>query len=198
MNAGILLSLEYLDAEFMKWKVKCSLNTEYSISELYTSLCILENQASISVDVLGRLWHIDKDAAMDVVSLFSSMSLATLRINRLSVECPEVAGIVLHDLQLDFCRQQAAESNTSCLWHTQLLNGYLETTHPITEEPNAQVLDAILSVTPRPWWSSYVPDDGYIHHNRSKHLACADQGFELAALLLDARWTILRSRLVVF
>ncbi len=70
LNAGILLSLEYLDTEIIKWKVKRSLNIKYYISDLYTSLCILENQAWISVDVLGRLWDLDKDAAMDVVNLF--------------------------------------------------------------------------------------------------------------------------------
>ncbi len=117
------------------------------------------------------------------------MSLANFRLNRPIDECPEEAGIVLHDLQLDFSRQQAAESNTSCLWHTQLL----ETTHPITKEPNAQVVDEILRVTRKPWWSNDVADDGYLHLNLSKHLACAGQGFELAALHLDARWTIMRS-----
>ncbi len=38
LNAGILLSLEYLNTEIIKWKVKRSLNIKYSISDLYTSL----------------------------------------------------------------------------------------------------------------------------------------------------------------
>ncbi len=47
----------------------------------------------------------------------------------------------------------------------------------------------------RPWWSNDVPDDGNLHQNLSKHFECAKQGVERSALLLDARWTILRSRI---
>ncbi len=39
-------------------------------------------------------------------TLFSDMSLATLRLASAS---SREAGIVLHDLQLDFCQQQADE-----------------------------------------------------------------------------------------
>ncbi len=46
----------------------------------------------------------------------------------------------------------------------------------------------------RPWWSSSVPEDGYIHANLSRHLVCAERGVELAALLLEGRRTELRGR----
>ncbi len=39
------------------------------------------------------------------------------------------------------------------------------------------------------------PEDGYIHENLSRHLTCAGLGIELAALLLDVRWTEVRGRI---
>ncbi len=56
LNAGIMLSLEFLEVELSKLKAKLSLNIENSISALYSSLCILENQAWVSASVLGRQW----------------------------------------------------------------------------------------------------------------------------------------------
>ncbi len=67
LNACILLSLEFLYEEFLKRKVQ----TDHSIYDLYTSLCVLENQAWVPVSVLGRLWQLDEDSVMDVVRLFS-------------------------------------------------------------------------------------------------------------------------------
>ncbi len=103
LNAGILLSLEYLEAEFLSLKSKTNLRVEHSISDLYTSLCVLENQGWVSVSVLSRLWRVDEGVATDVVNLLCEMSLATLHWRRPTTGRSEVAGIMLHDLQLDFC-----------------------------------------------------------------------------------------------
>ncbi len=59
LDAGILLSLEFLQDELSKRKLK----TDLSISDLYTSLCVLENQACVPVSVLGRMWQLDEGAA---------------------------------------------------------------------------------------------------------------------------------------
>ncbi len=189
LNAGIVLSLEFLQDELLKRKVK----TVRSMSDLYVSLCVLENQAMIPVSVFGRLWELDRDETMDVVHLFCELSLATLRSSR---ECSGEAGILLHDLQLDFCQQESKKANTSSLWHAQLLSGYVAvSSEPLAEESSACGTDAVLSFAPRPWWSPVVLEDGYIHANPSRHLSCAGLGIELAALLLEGRWTELRGRI---
>ncbi len=50
---------------------------------------------------------------MDVVDIFLEMSLATLQPSGKSFG---ETGIVLHDLQLDFCQRHAAEVNKSLFW----------------------------------------------------------------------------------
>ncbi len=51
-----------------------------------------------------------------------------------------------------------------------------------------------MSFEPRPWWSLAV-SEGYIYANLSQHLTCAGLGIELAALLLDGRWSEVRGRI---
>ncbi len=121
------------------------------------------------------------------------MSLAALHLRRTESSSSEEAGIVLHDLQLDFCRREARKMTCFSLWHTKLLNGYIRAPEiPALEKSKGHAAQTIVSFTPRAWWAKSVPEDGYIHKNISRHLACSDQGIELVALLLDARWTTLR------
>ncbi len=189
LNASILLSLEFLQDDF----VTRELNTDHSISDLYTSLCVLQHQARVPLSVLGRLWQLDEDTVMYVVGLFSELSLATLRP---ACEFSREAGIVLHDLLLDFCQQQAEERNKTCFWHAQLVDGYVAAPNEQrAKEPNAFSTDTLVSFEPRPWWSLAATEDGYIHGNLSRHLTCACLDIELAALLLDVRWTQLRGRI---
>ncbi len=82
LNTSIVLSLEFLEDELLRRKVK----TERSVCDLYTSLCVLEHQAWVPVSVLRRLWQLDEDEAMDVVHLFSDMSLASVRLGGESLE----------------------------------------------------------------------------------------------------------------
>ncbi len=103
---------------------------------------------------------------------------------------------MLHDLQLEFCQQEARKANKLSVWHAQLLNGYVEAPNePRAEESNACATDAVLNFVPRPWWSAAVPEDGYIYANLSRHLRYAGRGIELAALLLEGQWTKLRGRI---
>ncbi len=53
LNAGILLSLDYIVAEIMKWKVKRSLKIEYSISDLFNSLSVFKSQVAFLQRFLG-------------------------------------------------------------------------------------------------------------------------------------------------
>lgn len=130
----------------MQWKLKNFLLVEHSVSELYTGLCVLENHSRVSISVLSRLSQLDKHVAFDVADLFCGMSLTTLPLRQTS----EGAGIVLHDLLLDFCQSQPGKMMNSSLWHIRLLNGYLERQD---ESPPAaasmQEIHSILSRAPR-------------------------------------------------
>ncbi len=66
LDGGIFLSLEFLEAELFHWKKTSPFNIAYSISDLYTSLCVLQHQAWVPVSVLGRLWQMDEDATKHV------------------------------------------------------------------------------------------------------------------------------------
>ncbi len=82
-------------------------------------------------------------------------------------------------------------------WHRQLLNGFLKTSDGRNgEESKTDVADAIARAVPRRWWvKKDVPEDGYIHGNVARHLSWANRGFELGGLLLDERWTEVRTRI---
>ncbi len=60
--------------------------------------------------------------------------------------------------------------------------------------PAVHSTEALLSVSPKPWLSKSVPDDGYIHSNTARHLSFSCHGIELAVLILDARWTTMRAK----
>ncbi len=76
----------------------------------------------------------------------------------------------------------------------QLLNGYWKNANqPFGEELDTDAARVIVRLVPRPWWmETDVRKDGYIHGNLARHLAGANLGAELGALLLDARWTEVR------
>ncbi len=63
LSEGILLSLKYLQIEFLKWKASKELDIEHTIRDLYTSLCVLMNQVWVPVSVLGRMWRLDEKLA---------------------------------------------------------------------------------------------------------------------------------------
>ncbi len=60
LSDGILLSLKYLQIEFLRWKASKAVDIEHTIRDLYTSLCVLTNQVWIPVSVLGRMWRLDE------------------------------------------------------------------------------------------------------------------------------------------
>ncbi len=199
LRTGILLSLKYLDTEFSKWKANNSPHFEHSVSDLYASLSVLSNQLWVPISVLSRMWKLDEKFALDVAKLFCEMSLATLSYRNLE-DGSEKPGITVHDLHLDFCRRRAKEQNSSFTWHAELLNGYLGGVPPADERRVADTLsscssDDIVACSPRTWWCASILEDRYIHDNLARHLACSGQYLELAALLMDIRWTHVRFKI---
>ncbi len=104
---------------------------------------------------------------------------------------------MVHDLLLDFCRRRAEAGKKLRYWHRQLLNGFLKTSNGgDSDEAKTDVASGIVKVVPRRWWMKKdVPEDGYIHGNVARHLSWANRGAELGGLLLDARWTEVRTRI---
>ncbi len=82
------------------------------------------------------------------------------------------------------------------IWHAQLLHGYVAASNePHADESKANTTDALVSFEPKPWWSLAVSEDAYIHTSLSRHLIRAGLDIELAALLLDGRWTQVRRKI---
>ncbi len=79
---------------------------------------MLTNQVWIPVSVLGRMWRLDEKLAYDIANFFCEMSLATLSARKAGHDVTEKAGLTLHDLHLEFCKQEA-ESNTHILCGTR-------------------------------------------------------------------------------
>ncbi len=132
--------------------------------------------------------------ALRVSTFFCEMSLAKLQCRN------NVAGrtegtekeLMLHDLHLDFCRDEARKNETNAYWHAELLTEYWkgeadEPRLPLCGDSTDAEEQTLLGFGARPWWS--VTDDDYIYGNLGRHLVDADRSVELGALLLDARWT---------
>ncbi len=179
-----LLSLKYLQIEFLKWKASKAVGIEHTIRDLYTSPCVLKNQVWVPVSVLGRMWRLDEKLACYIAKLFCEVSLATLSFRKTEHDATEKPGLTLHDLHLEFCKQEAKSGNSNSAWHSTLLSGYLEPpSNPIRLEECALSPSLLAGLTPGPWWSDEIPKDGYIHANLARHLSMCDRGSDLPTLL---------------
>ncbi len=150
---------------------------------------MLANQVWVPVSVLGRKWRLDEKLACDIAKLFCEMSLATLSFRKSEHDATEKAGLTLHDLHLEFCKQESESSNSHSAWNSALLSGYLEPPSNLIRLEECALSPSLLAgLTPGPWLSDEIPKDGYIHANIARHLLLCGRGSELATLLLDARW----------
>ncbi len=68
----------------------------------------------------------DEKLAYDIANLFCEMSLASLSSRKGAEDFTEKVGLTLHDLHLEFCKQEAESKNSHSLWNSRLLGGYLE------------------------------------------------------------------------
>ncbi len=124
------------------------------------------------------------------------MSLATLSSRKSGNDVIEKARLTLHDLHLDFCKQEAKLNNSHSLWNSALLNGYLEPPSNISLLKVCALNPLLVAgLAAPPWWSDRIPQDSYIHANLARHLSLCGRGPELAALLLDTRWLKVRGKL---
>lgn len=163
----------------------------YSIQEMYASLCVLKPGQVVPVQVLGRLWNVSRYHAESVCLLFTSMSLAKMRVLRGGGG--EEGGFYVHDLQLKYCRQLAQKSGQEEEWHRRLLEGHI----PRGEKAGPADADVLglnmLKCSPRPWWQKELANKRYIHRNLTYHLRQAGLTLELGATVTDVRWMSARA-----
>lgn len=105
LESAIRLSLAALAADWEKRESRMHESASFSLSELYTSLCILVNQQFVPVSVLSRMWNVSETKAETICTIFASMSLAKISVQILDGH--EQCGLLIHDLYLDYCCQTA-------------------------------------------------------------------------------------------
>lgn len=164
-------------------------STEYSLSELYISLCVLENQQCVPIAVLARMWQTSESIAEEICFQFSTMSLA--KISPLMLDGREQCVLHIHDLHLEYCRRNASRSGDERVWHRRLLNGHMAATDVLNEavdysdgSPGFRMLE----YEARKWWQDDVPNKQYIRQHLSRHLLSAGLDLELGTTVLDLRW----------
>lgn len=155
------------------------------MSELYTSLCVLENQQFVPVSVLARMWSRTEASAEDFCMSLSSMSLAKVSTQMLDERKQ-------HAVNIDFGRENASRSREEQSWHRRLLVGHLANDTISSEAFSSDAADDlrginILEYTPRECWKSDIPNSEYIRRNMSRHLRRA--GFELELEATVSCWT---------
>lgn len=141
LDNAIRLSLTSLAAESEK-SGGGVLKAQYSVSELYASLCVFEKQQFVPVSVLSRMWNVPDEAAKDICNMFSSMSLAGLSTG--AVDGCEQCGLYIHELHLAYCKQIAAQSGVEREWHRRLLQRH----DPITQSHSRDDFDFPFGVLP--------------------------------------------------
>ena len=131
---------------------------ETDTSERYFDFAIFPEDTAIPEKVLQIFWEsegLDEDDAEDVVCEFVNKSLASQ---------DEDGNLRLHDLQLDYVKNQTEDLSTL---HNNFLQAYTQ------KYPDG--------------WHT-LENDGYIYQHLSYHLQAAGRENELKELLLDFRW----------
>lgn len=152
---------------------------KYSAAEMYRSLCVLQKQLWAPFSMLRALWGLDADQVKDVVESFEELNLLEVEFRDVGGSVPGSSmmdGVKLHDLALDFCHQQVRRHKEGAKkWHALLLSGYLPHKSPFET---------------RAWWAE--PNDGYLHHQLTRHLLGCRAFEETTKLLLDWRWIMVQ------
>lgn len=189
LDYAIPVSLAALEDEVQKSRNGLQLLTSFSVHDLYTSLCVLQNQQFAPVSVLARMWNVNESNAIDICTISSSMSLA--KISKQVFDGWEQCGLHIHDLHLDFCRRSADRSGDKKNWHRRLLNGHMTRAFAVNETDAADDTDGLhglnmLECTPRPWWQDDLANKGYIRKQLTWHLRSAGLDIELGATILES------------
>ena len=129
---------------------------EPSERERYEELVVAPRGERLSMAVVARLWrHTARYSPRETCDLLARLGDRSLLYISGS---GDVRDIWLHDLHHDYLLLTGAPA----LAHTKLLDAY-------KSDPDVAWRD--------------VPDDGYLHDHLTFHLACADRGQELRALV---------------
>lgn len=119
LGALVSLSLEYVEHKRLKNQHLISSPLQYTVREMFASLCVVPKQHMVPVSALARMWEIDEAVARELVCLFSSVNLANVSRETLADGRTEHK-VRIFDLHLDYCRQEAARFEQSQLWHVRM------------------------------------------------------------------------------
>ena len=149
-----------------------------SYAEMYESLVVIQRQGWLPLSVLCLLWRQKgKAQARKVLHEFVEASLVERKHRVSSGE--KIAGVTLHDLQLDFVRQRCGDEGEK-RWHEKLVQEWRW-----NESENRQGA--------RPWvcgrkWKRDMAGDDYFRENLCRHLKGAQLSEDLWDVLSDPRW----------
>lgn len=189
LDAAIKLSLKYLDSELKKLTKSANLASEYSMYEMYKSLCVFEKHQRMPVTVLARLWRVDDKFAERIALLISSMSSGRISIHKNDAGEKE-SGLNSHDLHLDFFLQQVLGDSEVENWHFRLLQSHM----PLLADSKCELIDfgtclsEILQYQPQNWLPESLWNKEYMLQALTRHFLGAGLIFELWALVLDPKW----------
>jgi WD40 repeat protein len=186
-------------------------NCSLSWAELYTSLCVMDRASpGLPLCVLSLMWRFCTESALEVCQTFVSLSLATLSAGDM-----ENRTVKLHDLQLQYCREQCAGTRTpshnsarslvpECIWHVRIIEGLLAeaAAHMVSDDSaegghktastgfqaGTARADAVVEA-----FMGLVDDsplEKYFRKNLLRHICECEEGLLLLArgVLSDYRW----------
>ena len=146
-----------------------------SHQRLFRALCVVEKQESLPLSALAALWGIDETRAGRRARYMASVKLIEKRSESSGTR---ESTFGLHDLLIDWIRDDLVEPVNREGFHAALVNNYAST-----------LSLAVVDREPcRRWWK--VPAGGYMERTLCRHLGAAGSPLreELGALVCDMRW----------
>lgn len=186
LESAIEMSLGFLDSKLMSME---NLAPVYSMTQMYTSLCVLENQQWIPAAVPAKMWAVDDTSAQCIAVLFSSMCLSKTSVQN-NLEGRKEVGLSVHDLNSHFCVEKAQRESGSKAWHFRLLKGHMPSLPSLGHEliGNVTSFQGILEHSSQAWYVKDLKNKTYMRHNVARHLLEAGLLRELWALVLNPKW----------
>ena len=93
--------------------------------EIFMALSVLRPQQWAPVLMLKHLWGlVDERRAKCIARKLSEFSLVALDIRKITCGNVATVGVRVHDLVLEYCREQAEGCEEQKNFHAKVLNGY--------------------------------------------------------------------------
>lgn len=133
LNTALMVSLDFLDGRILTTGEDVCRPMSYK--EMHRALCILRKQTWIPVGVLLELWDLTDEAhAEGVVNDMAGVGVVYAEHQELP-DGPSMLGLRLHDLVLDFAREEAKKRDEERKWPAALLDAYRPARDWSVEQP---------------------------------------------------------------